>query len=65
VRAGTTQAAAFKKAKPLAATLGTTGRWSAPIGKVALGKLVYRVSASDRVGNAAKSLTKSQSITRR
>jgi hypothetical protein len=65
VRAGTTQKAAFRKAKAGVATLGSTGRWSAPLGKVAVGTLVYRVTATDLVGNAAPVVSKTQKITRR
>jgi 5'-nucleotidase len=64
VRAGRTLAGAFQKARPVTAARTADGRWLAPLSGLKLGTLVYRVSATDLVGNASKVLTHKQKLTR-
>jgi hypothetical protein len=60
-----TSVAAFTKAGVLRVTPGTTGLWQAPLARLTLGTLTYRVTGVDQVGNTSKTLAHSQKITKR
>jgi hypothetical protein len=62
VRAGSTAAAAWKKAGTGKATLGTRHRWSFALKGVTKGTLVFRAVAGDHVGNTSAWKKHSQAI---
>jgi hypothetical protein len=65
VRAGALKGAAWAKAGAMRVVPSSTGAWQAGLRRLAKGTLVYRVNATDQVGNVSRAVTHSQRLTRR
>lgn len=61
----TTKAKAFAKAKPFVLATNARHRWTASLVGLRKGRLVYRVRATDHVGNVSTTRTHQAALTRR
>jgi hypothetical protein len=59
-----TKTKAFKKAKPFNRTTNAQHRWTAKLAKLAKGTLVYKVRATDLVGNRSATITRTATLTK-
>ncbi len=59
-----TKTKAFKKAKPFTRTTNAQHRWTAKLAKLAKGTLVYKVRATDMVGNRSATVTRTAKLTK-
>jgi hypothetical protein len=59
-----TKTKAFKKAKPFHRTTNAQHRWTAKLAKLAKGTLVYKVHATDMVGNRSATVTRTAKLTK-
>ena len=59
-----TKTKAFKKAKPFNRTTNAQHRWTAKLAKLAKGTLVYKVRATDMVGNRSATVTRTAKLTK-
>ena len=59
-----TKTKAFKKAKPFTRTTNAQHQWTAKLAKLAKGTLVYKVRATDLVGNRSATVTRTATLTK-
>jgi hypothetical protein len=59
-----TKKKAFSKAKPIVRTTNAQHQWTARLAKLAKGTLVYKVRATDLVGNRSATITRTATLTK-